>query len=339
MQADIRQWIGQRLKKLDPQKLKTNHLHKCLRTKKDQELAVDFFSVPLASGVGVAQLSTPTSHALAHKVLVLLFHGLGNDRNYPLVHLIRVLNASGFSVLSVDWDGHGMGGHSTLDFQDATRSIPLILQRLYGDEDQGGLGQRRVGPACFLMGHSMGGSLALIASAREDVAQMVQGVIVISPSVSIAPTVRFISDVKNYLSLKSWSYDLTNKISYYGIYGLLFALGSAKRRLFPLRMKLSINYIEQARRFVYETFEKRRLLQQVKTPVLWFHGMKDGVVPFENAAALMMEIRSAFFSYHDVERGHLRLSFSDQIPKYSAWFINQYLLLSQKNKGLYEEES
>lgn len=337
MQADIRQWIEQRLKKLDPQKLKTNHLHKRLRSKKNAPLAIDFFSVPLASGLGVAQLSTPTSHELANKVLVLLFHGLGNDRNYPLVHLIRVLNANGFSVLSVDWDGHGLGSATTLDFQDATRSIPLILQRLYGDEEQSGLGQRRVGPACFLMGHSMGGAMTLIAATREDIARMVQGVIVLSPAVSIAPTRRFMSDVGNYLSLKSWSYDLANKISYYGLYGLLFALGSAKRRKFPLRMKLSINYIEQARHFVYEIFEKRRLLRQVKTPVLWFHGMQDGVVPFESASSLMMEIRSAFFSYHDVERGHLRLSFSDQIPKYSAWFINRYLLLSQKKEGSYEE--
>jgi alpha-beta hydrolase superfamily lysophospholipase len=284
---------------------------------------VTYYEVPLSSGPGTSILVVPKDQESAQNSLVILMHGLGDDCSYPLLHWIRFLNANGMSVLSFDWDGHGAGGASILDFQQATRSLPLLLYRLFGDENRTGLGQQRTGINCFVMGHSMGGALALIAATRPDVARTISGLIVVSPTLIFNSYAGFAREFWNYLYPTAWFKDFLNKISYYGLSGLFPARGAFKRTAFPLRIRTAIDYGEQARNFVNETFCKRRVLRDVRIPVLWMHGMKDRIAPYSQVASLMIEIPSAFFAYNDEKRGHLRMAFSDQIPKYCAFFIKQ----------------
>ena len=55
----------------------------------------------------------------AHKIHSLfLCMALGDDCSYPfIITLDKILNSNGLSVLSFDWDGHGIDGSSVLDFQ------------------------------------------------------------------------------------------------------------------------------------------------------------------------------------------------------------------------------
>lgn len=318
----IEKWVSERLNQTTQSKFEgSGRRHFSLSNL--QDVSVTYYDVPLSSGPGTAFLSVPRGMESAQNSLIILMHGLGDDCSYPLLHWIRFLNTNGLSVLSFDWDGHGIDGSSVLDFQQATRSLPLLIERLYGTESGIGLSAKRKGPACYLMGHSMGASFALIAATRNDVSRNINGVIAVSPALCINSYSRAAAELWNYFYPSAWVKDFLNKFSYYGVDGLLPAAGSFKRKSFPIRMKTAINYAEQARHFVSETFEKRRILRDIKSPVLWMHGMKDKIAPYPMVASLMMEIPSGFFAHNDEKRGHLRMAFSDQIPKYCSSFIKQ----------------
>lgn len=318
----IEKWIAERLNQTNYSKFEGSG-RRHFSQNSLQDVSISYFDVPLSSGPGTAFLSVPKGYESTQNSLVILMHGLGDDCSYPLLHWIKFLNAAGLSVLSFDWDGHGIDGSSVLDFQQATRSLPLLIERLYGTESGMGLSAKRQGPACFLMGHSMGASYTLIAATRNDVARNIDGIIAVSPALSINTYSSAAGELWNYLYPSAWLKDFVNKFSYYGLDGLFPAVGSFKRKSFPIRVKTAISYAEQARYFVSETFEKRRILRDIRTPVLWLHGMKDKIAPYPNVASLMMEIPSVFFAHNDEKRGHLRMAFSDQIPKYCASFIKQ----------------
>ena len=320
---NIADWMGQRLKKISQPEFVHNVAHRISKTKKNFQISHEYYSVPLASGCGTAVLTLPKNEDPGEHFgpLVILFHGLGQDCTSPYWHWIYEFAAQGIAVLSVDWDGHGAGASSLLDVQEATRSIPLLIQRLYGQENGTGLNAKRSGPRCFLMGHSFGASLSLIAATREDVCRQVYGVIAVSPVLSIQSFFGISQEIFCYLNPRAWFSDFANKLGFYGVLGLLPAFGSFKRKQHPLRMKLDIDYIDQAREFSEETFENRRILKKVQTPVLWFHGMKDTVSPYYQACQFMLEICSAFFSVCDDDRGHLRMIFSDKVASSSIKFI------------------
>ena len=257
-------------------------------------------------------------------ILVLLFHDICHDSTYPLWHWISSLNAQGISVLTIDWDGHGGSGNSYFDVQETTRSIPLILQRLFGSTGGKKLGKERKGPLCFLMGHGLGASYSLIAATRQDVSQHVAGVIALSPSIVLDKSSSIFGDAWSLFSLPAWTSDFANKFSYYGfgwIWGIIWGLSSKK---FPLRAKLYISADEQVKKFVHEAFSERKLLRHVKTPVLWLHARKDSHASYLKSLPLMMEIPTAFFSYHDEERDYLRMALSDKIQYFCSEFIGRF---------------
>lgn len=285
---------------------------------------VKYYSVPVATGVSASVLVTPLNKSNALNTLVILCHGLGDDCVYPMWHWIDALVSEGVSVLSVDWDGHGAGGAALLDFQEATRSLPLLLQKLYGQSGATEFVVGREGPQCFLMGHSTGAAFALIAATRPDVVQVVRGVIAVSPAVSVNPVQGATREALSFLNPFSWIRDLWSKIPYYGFRGLFPAAGRYRRQDFPIRLRVGIDYTEQVRSFVNETFEVRRVLRGIQVPVLWLHGARDMIAPTDKVMRLMEEIPSGLFSHIDYSRGHLQSAFSHQIPQYAAKFIRRF---------------
>lgn len=318
----IETWVAARLNKIQWAKFEGSG-RRYFTTNKLHDVSVTFYEIPLSTGPSTAFLSVPRGIASAQNSLVILMHGFGDDCSYPLLHWTKLLNANGLSVLSFDWDGHGVSSSSILDFQQATRSLPLLIYRLFGEEGGSGLSAKRAGPSCFLMGFSMGASYALIASTRHDVAKNIDGVIAVSPALNISSSTKSTGELINNLYPSAWFKDFVNKFEYYGLDGIFPATGSLARKSFPLRMRTAIDYVDQVKRFVNETFVKRRILREVKVPVLWMHGMRDRIAPYSSAASLMMEIPSAFFAHNDEKRGHVRMAFSDQIPKYCSTFIRQ----------------
>jgi alpha-beta hydrolase superfamily lysophospholipase len=326
-------WIGQRLKKISQSEFTQNASHRMPKLKKNLTVTQEYYAVPLSAGCGTAILTSP-KHTQSNELgpLVLFFHGLEADSTTPFWHWINEFVSNGISVLSVDWDGHGIGGSSLFDIQECTRSIPLIINRLYGEKNGVGLNQERLGPKCYLMGHSFGASLTLIAVTREDIHKLVQGVIVVSPILSVQPFLKMSKEWLCYLNPSAWMKDFFNKFGFYGIRGFFPPSILRRKKHFPMRKKVHINIHEQARHFSHEIFENRKILQKVKTPVLWFHGMKDNVCPYYQACHFMMEIKSAFFSFCDNSRGHFRMIYHDQVTISSIKFILNNQSFYQKNQ-------
>ena len=325
--AELEHWLRERLMPLDEATFiqlsgGRSVSHRRVPEACRKSAQVSYFSVPLASGTGAALLAEPLKiKSDSPPVLVILFHGMGDDCTYPHWHWIEALTARGLSVLSVDWDGHGVVGGSVLDMQSAVRSLPLILQKIYGEPGAAHLDKLRAGPRCFLMGHSTGAALALLSVTRPELSRLVMGLVVISPAVVVNADSDMKREALTYLRPSTWWRDLFGKIPYYGIAGLVPAFGRFRRSQFPIRLKVGIPYADQVRLFVHETFEVRRVLRNVQVPVLWLHGTRDKIVPLTHAAKLMGEIPSAKFLHIDDSRGHLEMAFSQEIPTYAAKFI------------------
>ena len=332
--TNISHWINQRLQIITQQEFAQNVSHRISKSKKNIQIEQEYYSVPLAAGCGTALLTTPKQDSASDEFgpLVILFHALGSDSTTPFWHWIYEFAANGISVLSIDWDGHGAGSASLFDIQEATRSIPLIINRLYGEENGHGLNEKRKGPQCFLMGHSFGATLALISVTRKDIYKHISGVIAVSPLLSTQSFLTTSKEWFSFLKPSAWIYDFMNKMGLYGLRGLLPPSHFVKQRIYPLRKKLNINTLEQTKNFTNETFENRRILRKVKTPVIWFHGLKDNVCPYYQACQFMLEIKSAIFSFSDNKRGHFRMIYNDQVTSSTIKFIkNNHVFYPNSN--------
>jgi len=318
---DVASWLEERLMTIDEaQFVKAPHRRVPEVCRKNAEFK--YYSVPLANGTGGAVLATPLKKREGVQVLVILLHNLGFDATYPYWHWIEALNALGIHVLSLDWDGHGVSGGSALDLQSATRSVPLMLQRLYGKTGEAALNEKRPGPACFLMGCASGAAYGLLAASRKDCAQILSGVIAVSPTVNTGSDGLFKRERGTLLSPAAWLKDLLAVVPFYGLSGVVPFSQKRQSKTFPLRLRIGISWERQLADFVSETFAKRKVLRNVQTPVLWLHGAKDKRVPMERARPLMLEIPAALFTHVDANRTHTRMMYSSEVPKYAAKFID-----------------
>lgn len=318
---DVSSWLAERLMSM-PEESFAQSSHRRVPEICRKVADFNYFYVPLANGVGSGVLASPKEPRAGEQVLVILCHALGFDATYPYWHWVEALNAKGLHVLSVDWDGHGVHRGSSLDMQTATRSLPLLLQRLYGEQGSSQLAPSRKGPLCFLMGHAAGASYGLLAAARSDCSKIISGVIAVSPTVNTCTDGSFRRERWTVLSPVAWLKDFLGLIPYYGLAGVIPPSLKKQLKMFPLRLRIGIDREVQLANFVTETFAARRVLKNVKTPVLWFHGARDKRVPFERALPLMTEIPSALFTHVDEKRGHTRIMYAAEVPAYAAKFID-----------------
>ncbi len=327
--VDVEHWVSARLKSLEEGDFCLTSHRKvpptCVKSTK-----VKHFRVPLAGGTGSAILISPRNSEDCKNVLVLNFHGLGDDSTFPFWHWAETLVKSGLSVLSVDWDGHGVGSLSNLDFQAATRSLPLILQKLYGQKGLSNFVSVPDGPHCFLMGYSVGAVMALLAASRPDVARFARGVIAISPLLVMGKGRRDLTESGAMLRPLSWGRELFSKVKYYGFSGVFRKRAEMGEEGFPVRTVLGLDCVEQLKSFLNETFVTRRVLKNVSVPVLWIHGAKDRIVPLEKVQGLMTDIPSALFIHLDNRRGHFLTAFSGRLPQYVGNFVSTVVEVSSK---------
>jgi pimeloyl-ACP methyl ester carboxylesterase len=236
-----------------------------------------------------------------------MMHGMGDDAVYPLWPWIEALTARGIAVLSVDWDGHGHGGTSTLSFDRAPRSVGTILGRLFERT-------LRIAPlrACVAVGFSTGAALVLAAAARDrDARRHIASIVAVSPAVTVGPTVAGGLELLAFADPDAWRADLAPAARYYGRAGLVPAFGSFRRGDFPIRLEQPGDYPGKVRDFANATFASGSAIRAIDADVLWIHGRRDHVVPYEAARMRMKEARR--LTAWSSERGHLRTSLSGEL--------------------------
>jgi alpha-beta hydrolase superfamily lysophospholipase len=282
-----------------------------------------WFAIPLATGAGSGLFLSPRNVSTSRSALVIMLHGLGEDSIFPQWHWATSLVARGIPVLSVTWDGHGEFGHSVLDISSATRTIPLVLQKIYGDSAGSTSDSVADAPRCFLMGNSFGAVLSLVAATRPEIPALVSGVIAVSPMVCIDVSRHQPREFLSKLSPRSFVRDVFPRMSLYGWDAMESKSGLFKGERARVRMRVGIDPLDQVRAFLAETVSRRQLLRNVRVPVLWLHGVKDHIVPLEKAVPIMSEIPSALFSHFDEKRGHRLMAMSSEIPEYAARFVEK----------------
>jgi pimeloyl-ACP methyl ester carboxylesterase len=289
----VEKWLEGRLVSATPPKALSARLARLAEVSR-LSVQARWFSVPLASGIGVAALLTPASASTSRRALVILLNSYGPGGMASEWPWISSLLAKGLSVLSVELDGHGEGA-SLWDAAASSRSIPLLLHKLYSDSASAFLVRSDDLPRCFLMGNSLAGTMALVAATRAEVASVVSGVVVVSPMVALPRS-------RGSKTLKA---------------------GKTIPRALGFRKRVGVDPVDQVRAFLAENVERQGLFKKVRVPVLWMHGARDRLVPVEKAMPIMTSIPAALFSHIDEKRGHSLMKASAEISNYAANFIEQ----------------
>jgi hypothetical protein len=211
-------------------------------------------------------------------------------------------------------DGHGVGNNTWIDFLEATRSLPLILQRLFRSDNKPlEPSEHRLGPKCYLFGHGLGATYAFITASRQDSARYLQGVIALSPAVT--PLTKLKKSI--YLKYRL----LSNFFHFYGFFNTLSYLLQNTQNFYPVSYKIGIQEKEQLSFFLEETFSKKQVLSNITIPVLWVHSVKDKNFDYEASTRHMMSISSSLFMYHHEKFSYEDLIFSKNLIELFTDFI------------------
>jgi alpha-beta hydrolase superfamily lysophospholipase len=111
------------------------------------------------------RLRTGSSAALllksdAPRATLVVAHGAGNDHLYSFAPFFGAAMARGFQILSLDLPGHGRGNTSVFEVEAAVADFAEAVEQALAP-------MTRLGLPWFLLGNSLGGSLALRATAAR----------------------------------------------------------------------------------------------------------------------------------------------------------------------------
>ena len=126
----IENWISKKLKAIDANEF-IQYPHQKTPPCCIKKFRVSYYEIPLSNKIGSSVLVVPNEHTENKNILILLFHGMGDDCTYPLWHWFDIFTSRGISVLSINWDGHGTSSSSLLNFNIVDRSLPCIIKTLF----------------------------------------------------------------------------------------------------------------------------------------------------------------------------------------------------------------
>ncbi len=113
-------------------------------------------SLRLRTGSGAALLLTSD----APRATLVVAHGAGNDHLYSFAPFFSAAVSRGFHILSLDLPGHGLGNTSVFEVESAIADFAEAVEQALALMTKPDL-------PWFLLGNSLGGSLALRATAAR----------------------------------------------------------------------------------------------------------------------------------------------------------------------------
>lgn len=207
----------------------------------------------------------------ARKGTVVFSHATGNDALFPQLTLFSSLLSAGFEVFTFDLDGHGIRSTAILSLANIRTAIAEALAAL-----------RSPSPVT-LVGHSLGGTLAL-AHAAADQSGVKNLVLISAPlTLGIIPKA-VIAEISGFAKSS-----LAEQRSFYGTWGVLPAIGPFKRKSYPVRLRPEEkrNYIEVVKNLIHE-LKVEQIAGSVKVPTLLIYGDQDFLVPVKTGEQLAL---------------------------------------------------
>lgn len=209
---------------------------------------------------------TPANQKVATALFV---HGTGNDLTYPAIDIFKTLFSAGIETWAFDLDGHGHAGSTLFSRSTIMEYLPWALNQLPAAEQN-----------IFVIGHSLGGSLALKA-ARAN-AERIAGLILISAPVTLAADAAgLFAEMRSATRPAVWQ-----QIAMYGGWGLLPAIGPFKRKTYPIRLlDQDKNYIVQVGQVIAD-LGLNHVDRSLSIPLLLIYGTGDLIVREDDAKAI-----------------------------------------------------
>jgi pimeloyl-ACP methyl ester carboxylesterase len=224
-----------------------------------------------ATGCGATEGGATEGGATGCGATVVLVHGGGNDRLHGLWYLAETLLQRGHQVVTAHLPGHGRGGTDRFTLEACRRRLDRLVSAAP---------ERPV----VVLGQGLGGALALDQLVRGDAE--VDGVITVSApalSASMALNVglRVLGELRGLLGGS-----IHRALAYGNPWEVVPAGVTFKRGAFPVRVERGS--CSEAFVRVVQALElvDRLPRRQGDAPVLLIHGMRDRVVPHEQARML-----------------------------------------------------
>jgi pimeloyl-ACP methyl ester carboxylesterase len=231
---------------------------------------------PAAGGEAAWVRLHPRGGAVARVVVA---HGANNDALYPLLPLFEALVGAGMEVFAFDLDGNG--------WESTTRYARDTAPRAVGDGVRAA-GAGRAPLPLHLVGHSLGGSLALRALADGDAGEAASLVLLSSPLRVEFGARTAAAELAGFLAPATAALR-----RYYGWWGLVPAVGRLKRAAYPFRWTPpsgdAFGYVGEVQALL-DALALERAAPAVRVPTLLVYGEGDALVPpaqGERLAALL----------------------------------------------------
>lgn len=211
---------------------------------------------------------------------VVAAHGACDDALFPLVALYRALLERGFEVFAFDLDGNGW--ESTTVF--SAGGIRGAVAAAVREAERG-----RPKLPLHLLGHSLGGALALDALARGEVEA--DSAVVVATPLRVRVTARTaLAELRGFFRPAT-----LRQRAYYGLGGVLPAFGPVRRGAYPFRGDARTGNFGYVAVFdgLLRATELPRAAERVHVPVLLVYGERDRIAPAAHGAELARALPDA----------------------------------------------
>jgi pimeloyl-ACP methyl ester carboxylesterase len=247
----------------------------------------------------------PATKAIA---TVLFIHGTGNDLIYPSITLYKFLFNEGIRICAFDLDGHGQKSTTLFSEENVATFLSWSIERT----------KEFSSDPLFVIGHSLGGTLALAYAAEES--KDLQGLILISAPLKLSANLPSLA----MEALSCFRKSIWQERKTYGILGILPAIGPFKRSSYPIRLKnKDSHYVFQVSKTI-KRLSKSETLDSISCPILLIYGTSDYLVPKSNATEIQNKVRESE-SFLINGATHFSTIFESVIPEKISNFIRAHI--------------
>lgn len=228
------------------------------------------YARPEAGGEAAAFRLAPRGGARGRVVVA---HGACDDALFPLVAMYRALLEHGFEVFAFDLDGNGWESTTRYSAEGIRGAVAAAAR----EAERG----RRALPL-HLLGHSLGGALALDALARGEV-EAESAVVVATPLEVRITAGTALAELGGFFRPAT-----LRQRAYYGLGGVVPAFGPVKRGAYPFRGDARTGNFDYVAVFdaLLRAVDLRRAAARVRAPVLLVYGERDRIAPATHGAEL-----------------------------------------------------